>query len=96
MKLLSYEFEGAARLGALADDGVIDIGRRLGVNSLRKLLEAGKLAEATEFEGAQPDHALGITSLHGRGKSAGTTQRNTALECCVARAASADRHRHGA
>ena len=59
MKLLSYEFEGAARLGAFVNNGVIDIGRRLGVNSLRKLLEAGKLAAATEFAGAQPDHALG-------------------------------------
>ena len=59
MKLLSYEFEGASRLGALVDDGVVDIGRRLGVNSLRHLLEAGKLGAATELVGAQPDHVLG-------------------------------------
>ena len=58
MKLLSYEFEGAARPGALVDGGIVDIGKRLGVNSLRELLEAGKLAAAAELEEAQPDHAL--------------------------------------
>jgi 2-keto-4-pentenoate hydratase/2-oxohepta-3-ene-1,7-dioic acid hydratase in catechol pathway len=58
MKLLSYEFEGAARLGALVDDGVVDIGRRLGVNNLRQLLETGKLAAVAELAGTQPDHAL--------------------------------------
>lgn len=59
MKLLSYEFEGTPRIGALVDGGVIDIGRRVGVNSLRELLAAGKLAAAAELEGSLPDYPLG-------------------------------------
>lgn len=59
MKLLSYEFEGTPHIGALVDGGVIDIGKRLGINSLRELLAAGRLAAAIELEGGLPDHSLG-------------------------------------
>jgi 2-keto-4-pentenoate hydratase/2-oxohepta-3-ene-1,7-dioic acid hydratase in catechol pathway len=63
VKLLSYEFAGTARVGALKDDGVIDIGGRLGVNSLRALLDAGALSAAQGLADAPADHALGAVTF---------------------------------
>ena len=62
MKLLSFAVEGHRSFGGLKDDGIVDLGRRMGkegCDSLRRLLEAGRLADAATIVARQsPDHSL--------------------------------------
>jgi 2-keto-4-pentenoate hydratase/2-oxohepta-3-ene-1,7-dioic acid hydratase in catechol pathway len=46
MKIITYKHGGKATYGAVAGDGVVDLGKRLKYENLRALLEAGGLAEA--------------------------------------------------
>lgn len=60
MKLLSFEFGGTQRFGAVAGEGVIDLtGKLSGVSTLRGALEASALARLADVvAGAKPDFAL--------------------------------------
>ena len=60
MKLLSFISDGRASFGAVKDNGVVDLGARMApCNSLRQLLESGRLAEAAKLvASAAPDHPL--------------------------------------
>lgn len=61
MKLLSYSAGGRASWGALADGGVVDLGKRFGARfpTLRDAIAAGALGElAAAAKGASPDIAL--------------------------------------
>ncbi|MEW6640354.1 MAG: fumarylacetoacetate hydrolase family protein [Pseudomonadota bacterium] len=63
MKLLSYVVEGRPGYGAVKDDGVIDLGRRLASRTLRELLEAGGLPDAAAaLKTAAADHPLAAIS----------------------------------
>lgn len=60
MKLLSFLLEGRRSFGATKDGGVVDLGRRFGaerIDSLRRLLEADRLAEAATIVATQPPDA---------------------------------------
>ncbi len=59
MKLLSFELEGRARLGAAIAGGIVDLTQRTGVASLRAALAEERLPALREaLEGAKPDLAL--------------------------------------
>ena len=62
MKLISFVAEGRPSFGAVKDNGVVDLGARLGSEgcaTLRQLLEANRLADAARLvASARPDHAL--------------------------------------
>ncbi|MGV7216931.1 fumarylacetoacetate hydrolase family protein [Bradyrhizobium sp. UFLA05-112] len=62
MRLLSFTVDGRSSYGALKDDGVVDLGARLGREgcpTLRKLLEADRLADAAQIvDSSRPDHPL--------------------------------------
>ena len=61
MKLVSYRHQGKETFGAVAGQGVVELGRRLGGRyaGVRALLEAGAVGEARKAaEAAQPDVAL--------------------------------------
>ena len=59
MKLLSFVAEGRRSYGAVKDEGVVDLGRRLEARSLRELLETGGLGQAAAvLVAAKPDYAL--------------------------------------
>lgn len=61
MKLMSFEIAGRRSFGAVAGQGVIDLGRRLGgaCADLRALIAMDGLARARDLAaGAAPDHAL--------------------------------------
>ncbi len=59
MKLLSFVAEGRPSYGAVKENGVVDLGRRLEARTLRELLERDALAEARAvLVAAKPDYAL--------------------------------------
>jgi 2-keto-4-pentenoate hydratase/2-oxohepta-3-ene-1,7-dioic acid hydratase in catechol pathway len=62
MKLLSFIAEGRPGYGAVKDNGVVDLGARLGREgcaTLRQLLEANRLTDAAKLvASARPDFAL--------------------------------------
>lgn len=58
MRLISYVHAGQASFGLAVEGGVVDLAARLGVSSLKALLEADRLAEASAFAGEKPDHGL--------------------------------------
>lgn len=62
MRLLSFSIGGRQTFGAAVGDGVIDLGKRLaadGIDSLRRLLETGRLADAQRIaRAAAADHSL--------------------------------------
>lgn len=58
MKLMTFRTGDEARVGLVVADGVVDIGSRLKVDSLRALIASGRLAEAARFADAPPDHPL--------------------------------------
>jgi 2-keto-4-pentenoate hydratase/2-oxohepta-3-ene-1,7-dioic acid hydratase in catechol pathway len=59
MRLASFTVDQRDSFGLVTDDGVIDLGARLGdVADLRSLLAADGLSRAQEAAGASPDHAL--------------------------------------
>lgn len=57
MRLASFTHEGRASVGILAGDGIVDLGRRLGIGTMRGLLEAGGVEAAAAFAGDAPDIA---------------------------------------
>lgn len=74
MKLVTFEAGGRTSYGIWREDGIVDLGRRLGTRfaSLAALVAAGEVAAAREFAGASPDHAGGdvrlLKPLHTFGK----------------------------
>ncbi len=62
MKLLSFSTDKGDSYGVVADDGVIDLGRRLGGKypDLRALLEGGGLGQAEALAGGEADHGLDV------------------------------------
>jgi 2-keto-4-pentenoate hydratase/2-oxohepta-3-ene-1,7-dioic acid hydratase in catechol pathway len=58
MKILAYSLQGRAHVGAVTDNGIADIGARLGVGSIRELLERDLLGRARELANQAADHAL--------------------------------------
>ncbi len=58
MKILSYRWQSAERVGVVTDGGIVDIGSRLGVGTLRELLERGLLKPARDLQGEKPDADL--------------------------------------
>jgi 2-keto-4-pentenoate hydratase/2-oxohepta-3-ene-1,7-dioic acid hydratase in catechol pathway len=65
MKLASYRYGGRTSYGAVIDDGIVDLGRRLPqFPSLLAVLRAGALGAATAVaDGAEPDLALSVVTL---------------------------------
>jgi 5-carboxymethyl-2-hydroxymuconate isomerase len=66
MKLLSYQAEGKECYGALKEDGIVDLSRRLDTRfqTLRELLAGNGLPRAAEIAaGAASDHRLGDVKL---------------------------------
>jgi len=66
MRLMSFLHEGRASYGAVKDEGVIDLGRRLGARhpTLRALLANGALAEAQGIAAREvPDYKLSQLSF---------------------------------
>ncbi len=59
MRLVTFEAGGARSFGIWSDNGVIDLGRRLGRRyaALHELVAAGDLGAAAEAASAVPDHA---------------------------------------
>ena len=59
MKLLSFVAEGRPSYGAVKENGIVDLGRRLEARTLRELLERDALAQARAvLVAAKPDYAL--------------------------------------
>ena len=65
MRLVSYKVGTREGFGAVAGDGVVDLGKRLGKHpTLRALIAADALAEAqAAAHGAPPDHKLADVAL---------------------------------
>lgn len=64
MKLVSYTSPTGNSVGAVVGDGVIDLGRRLGLPSMKALIAAGALDRAREIAAAAtPDHRLSDVTL---------------------------------
>ncbi|MCP3459584.1 fumarylacetoacetate hydrolase family protein [Bradyrhizobium sp. CCGUVB23] len=67
MILLSFTVDDRSSYGGLKDDGVVDLGARLareGCPTLRKLLEADRLADAAQIVAlSRPDHPLNKISF---------------------------------
>jgi 2-keto-4-pentenoate hydratase/2-oxohepta-3-ene-1,7-dioic acid hydratase in catechol pathway len=64
MKLVSFVIDGRSGYGAVKEDGVIDLGRRLPSKSLRALLEANALSQAAALLASETaDHALDAISF---------------------------------
>jgi len=55
MKILSYKSQGVARVGVVTGSGIADIGSRLGVGSLRVLLERDLVQQARDLEGMKAE-----------------------------------------
>lgn len=58
MKLISYKAAGQHRFGLVNDKGVVDLVDRLGLPSLKALLENDTLSDAAGFASAPADHRL--------------------------------------
>lgn len=58
MKFSSYRVHGRASFGLVTADGLIDLPARMGVPTLKALIEANRLAEAEAFAGEAPDYSL--------------------------------------
>jgi 2-keto-4-pentenoate hydratase/2-oxohepta-3-ene-1,7-dioic acid hydratase in catechol pathway len=58
MKILSYKNHGVAHVGLVSGDGVADLTSRLQADSVRELLDRNLLAQARNFENANPDRKL--------------------------------------
>ena len=59
MKLLSFAIEGRSSYGAVKEEGVVDLGRRLPSGTLHELLQADGLQRAAEILASeQPDYSL--------------------------------------
>ncbi|MGE0628732.1 MAG: fumarylacetoacetate hydrolase family protein [Hyphomicrobiaceae bacterium] len=63
MKLASYVAGGRASFGIVAPGGLIDLRRRMGVESLREFLAGNSLARAAQVAGASVDYAFDEVTL---------------------------------
>jgi 5-carboxymethyl-2-hydroxymuconate isomerase len=65
MKLVTFESKGAASYGIWREDGVVDLGRRLGARfaTLDALIAENGLVEAAASADAPPDHVPGAVLL---------------------------------
>lgn len=64
MRLVTFRHRGDRHVGAVTDDGVIDLGRRLAVDGIKSLLSGDRLADAAELVAASdPDHGLDEVTL---------------------------------
>ena len=59
MKLVTFEAGGVTSYGIWRDNGIVDLGRRLGhrLPTLAALIAAGEVPAAAEHAKAAPDHA---------------------------------------
>src|SRR5580693_1271886 len=63
MKLVTFHSDGKSRAGVVAGDGVIDLSARLGVASLKQLIQENRIAEAesiTDVDYARADVRLDL------------------------------------
>jgi 2-keto-4-pentenoate hydratase/2-oxohepta-3-ene-1,7-dioic acid hydratase in catechol pathway len=62
---MSFQHQGRASYGIAKDDGVVDLGKRLGSRcpTLRALLAQGALGEASKLAREAPDHKLAEVSF---------------------------------
>lgn len=63
MRFVSYIADGKPGFGLVTDDGVVDLASRLGVPTLRALLEGAGLKVAAPFAAQKPDRALDSVTL---------------------------------
>ena len=65
MKLVSYRHQEQASYGILKQDGIVDLGRRLGAEAptLKALLAADGLSRAARFANERPDFELAAVDL---------------------------------
>lgn len=57
MKLVTYEHDGKRGIGCATAKGIVDIGSRMGLDSWREIIAAGRLQDAAKFEQLSPDLA---------------------------------------
>ncbi len=59
MRLITFEVDGEKRAGAVIDSGVVDLGARMGVRSVRRLIAENRVPEAERIAAsASPDFRL--------------------------------------
>lgn len=58
MRFATYRAGGVETFGLVTPDGLVDLGRRLGLRSLRAFLGRGDMSAAEAFADAPPDHGL--------------------------------------
>jgi 5-carboxymethyl-2-hydroxymuconate isomerase len=63
LKLASFTANGRTSYGVIADDGIVDLGKRLKYGSVLDLLRAAALDEARKAADAKPDIALKDVTL---------------------------------
>jgi 2-keto-4-pentenoate hydratase/2-oxohepta-3-ene-1,7-dioic acid hydratase in catechol pathway len=65
MKLVTYWQDNGAEIGLVdgTGRGVIAIGKRMGVRSIRVLLDSGRLDEASKYAAEKPDAELALIEL---------------------------------
>lgn len=63
MKIVTYENDGGPRVGLIVDDGIVDIGDRLGISSARELLAKGLLPEAAKLAGQPSERGFESVKL---------------------------------
>jgi 2-keto-4-pentenoate hydratase/2-oxohepta-3-ene-1,7-dioic acid hydratase in catechol pathway len=63
MRFVSFRVSGETGAGIITGSGVVDLRRRLGVRSLRELLERDLVAEAGRFTGEAADFPLDTLTL---------------------------------
>jgi 2-keto-4-pentenoate hydratase/2-oxohepta-3-ene-1,7-dioic acid hydratase in catechol pathway len=63
MKIAAYRLDDAEHVGVVTEDGIIDIGARLGTGRLRDLLECDRLNEVRDLESAPADHAVAAVTF---------------------------------
>lgn len=63
MKIAAYRLDDIDRVGIATDSGLVDIGARLGIGSVRELLERDLLAEAGKLAGAKADHDISAAAF---------------------------------
>jgi hypothetical protein len=70
LKLASFTANGRTSYGAVVDDGIVDLGKRLKHASVLDVLRAGALDEASKAADAKPDIALNdVTRCSARSSS---------------------------
>jgi 2-keto-4-pentenoate hydratase/2-oxohepta-3-ene-1,7-dioic acid hydratase in catechol pathway len=59
MRLITFEADGKQRVGAVIDEGVIDLSARMGVSSARRLIAENRISAAEEIaSSASPDYRV--------------------------------------